>query len=130
MWSKSNFTTPAVAAISLCLIGPTVPAAADILYVPGEFPSIQFAINAAMDGDEVEVHPGTYNDNINLLGKAITVRSLNGAGVTIIDAGGIGTVITCANGEGPDTITSTASPSPVVAPHSAAECTSSAAARR
>ena len=81
MWFKSNFTIPAVAAISFCLIGGTSPAAADILHVPGDFPTIQAAIDAAMDGDEVEVHPGTYNETINFLGKAITVRSSGGAKV-------------------------------------------------
>ena len=30
MWFKSNFTTPAVAAISFCLIGGTTPAYADL----------------------------------------------------------------------------------------------------
>ncbi len=105
MCFKSSFTIAAVAAISFCLIGGTTPAAADILHVPGDFPTIQAAIDAAMDRDEVEVHPGTYNENINLLGKSITVRSSDGAGVTTIDGGGTGaTVITCANGEGPDTI--------------------------
>ncbi len=68
MWVKSNVTIPAVAAISLCLIGGTSPAAADILHVPGDYPTIQEAINAAMDGDEVEVHPGMYNETINFIG--------------------------------------------------------------
>ena len=104
MWFKSNFTTPAVVAISFCLIGLTLPAAADILHVPGDFPTIQAAIDAATNGDEVEVHPGTYNENINLLGKAITVRSADGAGVTTIDASGSGTVVTCDSREGADTV--------------------------
>ncbi len=104
MWFKSSFTTPAVAAISFCVIGGTVPAAADLLHVPGDFPTIQEAINAAVDGDEVEVHPGTYNETINFIGKAIRVYSTDGPEVTTIDAGGSGTVVTCASGEGADTI--------------------------
>ncbi|MFB3105308.1 MAG: hypothetical protein ACE1ZA_10295, partial [Pseudomonadales bacterium] len=101
---KSNCTIPAVAAISLCLIGPTFPAAADILHVPGDYPTIQEAINAATNGDEVEVHPGTYNETINFLGKAIRVYSSDGPDMTIIDGQQNGTVVTCTNGEGPETV--------------------------
>ena len=79
-------------------------AVADIINVPGDFPTIQEAIDAAMDGDEVEVHPGTYNETINFLGKEITVRSSDGPQVTIIDAQQTGTVVTCNSGEGPNTV--------------------------
>ena len=104
MWFKSRFTISSVTAISFCLVGPTVPAAADILHVPGDFPTIQAAIDAAMDGDEVEVHPGTYNETINFLGKAIRVYSTDGPDVTIIDAQQTGTVVTCDSAEGPDSV--------------------------
>ncbi len=79
-------------------------AAADILHVPGDFPTIQEAIDAAVDGDEVEVHPGTYNEAIDFLGKAIRVYSTDGPDVTIIDAQQTGTVVTCSSGEGPDSM--------------------------
>jgi parallel beta-helix repeat protein len=49
------------------------------------YTSIQSAINAASDGDTVLVLGGTYYENIDFLGKAITVRSENGPNVTIID---------------------------------------------
>ncbi len=82
MSSKSNFAIPAVAAMSFCLIAETVPAAADILQVPGDYPTIQAAINAASNGDEVvvadAVNTSPNNKNLNFNGRLITVRSENG----------------------------------------------------
>ncbi|HUT04511.1 MAG TPA: NosD domain-containing protein, partial [bacterium] len=43
--------------------------------VPADYPTIQSAIDAAFDGDTVIVSPGIYFENIDFLGKAITVRS-------------------------------------------------------
>ena len=48
---------------------------AQIIHVPGEYATIQAAINAAIDGDTVLVAEGTYLENINFLGKPITVAS-------------------------------------------------------
>jgi len=54
------------------------PALGGELYVPSEdYNSIQSAIDDANDGDIVTVSAGTYQENINFLGKAITVRSAN-----------------------------------------------------
>ncbi len=98
MWFKSSVTIRAVVAISFCLIGGTVPAVADIIHVPGDYSTIQEAIDVAVDGDEVEVHPGTYFETINFLGKAITLRSSDGPDVTTIDGNGLVTTVNCGGG--------------------------------
>ena len=66
--------------------------------------TIQAAINVAGFHDEILVHPGTYVERINMLGKAITLRSTDGPALTIIDGDFGGSVITCDSGEGPDRV--------------------------
>ncbi|MBW2661796.1 MAG: right-handed parallel beta-helix repeat-containing protein [Deltaproteobacteria bacterium] len=65
-----------------------------------EYSTIQSAIDAASDGDTVLVHDGTYVENIDFSGKAITVRSVNGAEYTTIDGNTSGSVVTFNSGEG------------------------------
>jgi parallel beta-helix repeat protein len=69
------------------------------IHVPADQPTIQAGINAAGNGDMVLVAPGTYKENINFQGKAITVKSSGGAKVTIIDGGGVAPVVTFSSNE-------------------------------
>jgi len=66
-------------------VGPT-------LLVPGEYSTIQSAINASFDGDVILVADGIYtgtgNRDIDFQAKAITVRSINGPNECIIDCQG------------------------------------------
>jgi len=70
------------------------------------YSSIQDAIDAAVDGDTVLVDDGTYTENINFLGKAITVISVNGPESTIIDGNASGSVVTFDSGEGTNSVLS------------------------
>ncbi|MHC4498444.1 MAG: right-handed parallel beta-helix repeat-containing protein, partial [Planctomycetota bacterium] len=78
------------------------------IMVSGGGSAIQEAINSASGGDIVVVAPGTYN-SINFNGKHITVVSSNPddpniVAATIIDAGGTGSTVTFASGEGRDSV--------------------------
>jgi len=70
-----------------------------IIHVPGDQPTIQAGINAAHDGDTVVVSPGTYLENIDFLGKAITVKSANGPSHTTIQGNSGNVTVTFSNGE-------------------------------
>ena len=72
---------------------------AAVINVPTQ-PTIQAAINVALTGDTVVVAAGTYYENIDFLGKAITVTSASGKNVTIIDGNHLGPVVTFKSGEG------------------------------
>lgn len=83
----------------LAVILATVPVTAKTIRVPANQPTIQAAINAAVNGDIVLVSPGTYTENINFSGKIITVASSNGPTVTLIDGGANGPVVQMVSGE-------------------------------
>jgi DNA-binding beta-propeller fold protein YncE len=80
-----------------------------IVYVPGNAPTIQAAIDLASNHEVVLVAPGLYQENIQLSGKTITLAShfhttLDPSFIdqTIIDGGGK-TVITVNSSVGPET---------------------------
>jgi hypothetical protein len=63
-------------------------AAAAVIRVPADQPTIQSAINVASPGDTVLVAPGIYYEHIDFRGKGITVESARGSATTIIDGQG------------------------------------------
>ncbi len=87
-------------ALTLALGALATPALADTLTVPGDHASIQAAIDAAVDLDEVLVSPGTYVEAIDFLGKDIAVRSTDGALHTTIDGNGAGSTVSFLDNEG------------------------------
>jgi hypothetical protein len=70
-----------------------------MIHIPTDSTTIQAGINAAVDGDTVMVHPGTYVENIDFLGKAIVVMSELGPEFTVIDGNQEGSAVTFMTGE-------------------------------
>src|ERR1700722_6675739 len=73
-----------VTVVCTCLLF-SLPVMGKVIHVPADQPTIQAGINAAATGDTVLVSSGTYYENINFNGKAITVTSASGPGATVID---------------------------------------------
>jgi predicted outer membrane repeat protein len=75
---------------------------------PADFTTIQAAIDAASDGDEIIVMPGTYTGSgdwvIDLSGKAVWLHSSEGSATTLIDGENARTCIYCNSDETAATI--------------------------
>jgi parallel beta-helix repeat protein len=95
-----------ITCLTVCVLSGVV--AAEIHHVPTDFPTIQYAVDAAVDGDEIIVAPGTYTSTadevVDMRGKEIWLHSSKGAQVTIIDGEGERRGIICNNGEMVNTI--------------------------
>ena len=99
----SHPTLIATLATTLTLIGHLPLAKAIIIEVPGDYPTIQEAIDAAEDGDTILVANGTHtgdgNYNLDFRGRDLTVRSQGGPESCTLDANGLGRLFLFQNGE-------------------------------
>ena len=73
--------------------------AQDTIHVPGDVSNIQAGVGIANAGDTILVAPGTYNETVDFLGKAVTVVSEGGPAVTHIDPLGLGSAVLFHNQE-------------------------------
>ncbi len=73
------------ALILMAFIFLPLPAVSATIYVPDNYPTIQEAVNAALNGDTVIVRSGTYLENILIDGKTVTLKSEQGPEATVID---------------------------------------------
>lgn len=84
-------STLLAAALSAIAIGVAPDASAIVLTVgqtgAEDFSDVQSAIDAAEDGDEIEVRRGHYVGALDLLGKGLLIRGVQGRGVTRLEVG-------------------------------------------
>ena len=63
------------------------------IFVPTDYPSIQQALDAAVDGDHIYVQPGVYYETVGRHAPiSVSITGLGGAEQTVIDASGSGKV--------------------------------------
>lgn len=79
----------ATSAALITVIAPAAHAAATLL-VPSRYRTISAAISAAHNGDTILVSPGTYRENLTIMGKAITIKAANSNPAMTVIAGNPG----------------------------------------
>ena len=70
-----------------------------VISVPGDFSTIQEAIDNASDGQTIEVHSGIYTESL-FIDKDLTLLAVAGPGLTMIDADGAVTAVSIGTVEG------------------------------
>jgi serine protease len=85
-----NYRIPGlVACLFLALTPAKLPApTGPEIHVPGDYPTIHEALDAARDGDKILVDPGVYGEYVRFSGKNVVLASSGGADVTTIQVNG------------------------------------------
>ena len=73
-------------------------------HVPGDYPTLQDAIDLSVSGEVVCVEPGTYHERLDFDGAIVHLYAVSGPEVTVIDGQEEGSVAVFNDGEGADTI--------------------------
>lgn len=98
--SLARFTLRAFAWLVIC----TASVQAATIIVPDDFASIQDAVDASSNGDDIMVRPGTYHGMVEFFGKSVVLYSEQGPEVTIIDGMSGGAVVKFRGGEDDSTV--------------------------
>ena len=98
-----------IAVLAVAVLIPTCRISAATLLVQEDYETIQEAIDEAEDGDTIEVEAGTYLENIDYLGKAITIIAVDGPEETTIigsepSDSDFGSCVTFSTSEGLDSV--------------------------
>jgi hypothetical protein len=80
--------------LSLVLLFSSVGVAQNTWNVPGDFSTIQAAIDASATGDSILVGPGDYPENLDLSGKGLSIISTDGPALTSITGGANASLVT------------------------------------
>ena len=99
-WFVGRLLLPSVVVLHPAL------ASADILTVSahgGQYSTIGDAVEAAEDGDVIEVEQGTYTERVDFAGKEITIAAVAGPSLTTIEAA-TDVAVKFENGEGPGAV--------------------------
>jgi hypothetical protein len=65
---------------------PASPATAAVIFVPGDYPTIQQAVDASADGDAIVVSAGLYPEIVSLDSRSLDIASTDGAEATTVQA--------------------------------------------
>lgn len=66
--------------------------------VPDDFPTIQAAIDASVDGATILIGPGTYRERIDLRGRSLHLWGVGGASMTTLTGHGADGPVACVRG--------------------------------
>ncbi|HSP41497.1 MAG TPA: right-handed parallel beta-helix repeat-containing protein, partial [Luteolibacter sp.] len=90
--------TPVHTLLAACSVLSIASMSAAEFHVPGDFPTIQAALDAATNGDKVIVAPGTYQESLSFGGEDIELASAAGAQFTTLDVANTTGIVMGPNG--------------------------------
>ena len=75
---------------SLSLLLLTAAASASTITVPGDFSTIQAAVDAAVSGDKIVIKSGSYRENVTVITSGISLIGVGGSTKVVIDGAYVG----------------------------------------